>query len=478
MEENAQKRKREEEDEHSDIEGIIKEMPFQSQKRAGQQVKRQKRQGQAGTDQTVDLEQHRSNQTGKELQIDVCSGTKSIAEKRKETKRHKKAKEEEKAAKRQAKKASKEQAFALAEDSRENPGLDHLSDEDGGGAAYGDVDPIDVSGMADGFDNDPQSTATPSLSPLSPPFDVSIVQSAPSSNSSITAPTVTEGPEADMPSGEPLKHKPNPEELKARLQQRIEALRAARKADGLDGKPARNRQELMEARRRKEEQRKAHKKEVKQKAREEELRKENVNLSRGSPLLSPASFSNSAPSPSQDTTSTNNFSFGRVTFEDGQRLDANLTKLLDSQKRKGPQDPFTALKAAENKQARIRGLDDGKRTDIEEKDLWLIARKRAHGERVRDDSSLLKKTLKRKDKAKKKSEKEWNERIEGVQKSQAMRQKKREENLQKRKNEKGSKGGKKKGVKGATKSKSKARPGFEGSFRAKAPGASGGGKKK
>ncbi len=118
------------------------------------------------------------------------------------------------------------------------------------------------------------------------------------------------------------------------------------------------------------------------------------------------------------------------------------------------------------KRARVSGLDERKRADIEEKDLWLNAKKRAHGEKVRDDMSLLKKTLKRKEKAKLKSESEWNERITGVQKGQEMRQKKREENLRKRKEEKGGKGkGKAKGKKPGKKSK---RPGFEGSFRSKA----------
>jgi hypothetical protein len=94
--------------------------------------------------------------------------------------------------------------------------------------------------------------------------------------------------------------------------------------------------------------------------------------------------------------------------------------------------------------------------------MWLNAKKRAHGERVRDDTSLLKKALKRREGVKRKSEKEWNERLEGVQKGRDMRQNKRDENLRKRKEEKGSKGKKKPKVK-----KTKSRPGFEGSFKAR-----------
>src|SRR2546421_5198750 len=162
----------------------------------------------------------------------------------------------------------------------------------------------------------------------------------------------------------------------------------------------------------------------------------------------------------------NHLSFGRVTFGDGKFMDADLSNVHNTKKPKGPQDPATALQANEKKQARLAGLDDEKRVDIEEKDLWLNARKRAHGERVRDNTSLLKKALKRKDKAKKKSEREWNERMEGVKKSQDARQKKREDNLRKRKEDKGFNGKKSSGAVKGSKKKVKKRPGFEGSFTA------------
>jgi hypothetical protein len=80
---------------------------------------------------------------------------------------------------------------------------------------------------------------------------------------------------------------------------------------------------------------------------------------------------------------------------------------------------------------------------------------------------MLKKAVKRKEQAKKKSEKAWATRSEGVAKSMKDRQKKREENLKKRRDDKLlGKAGKKKGAK-----KPKGRAGFEGSFKV-------GGKKK
>lgn len=296
------------------------------------------------------------------------------------------------------------------------------------------------------------STASPSPAPSSPTFDNHNEPSTNTSTSSVIPP-------ATAPKH--IKLPTNPELLKARLTARIEALRAARKADGPDGAPARNRQELLEARRKKEEQRKAHKKELRQKARlEEDARREAALASaRDSPASSMLSPRNHSPE--------HNFSFGRVSFADGQQLSHNLSTLLEAPKKRGPQDPATALQASEKKRLRIAGLDDQKRADIEEKDLWLNAKKRAHGEKIRDDSSLLKKTLKRKEKAKNKSAKEWGERKEGIAKGQAMKQKKREENLKKRRDEKGSKGkgkGKSGGANKGKKPKVKSRPGFEGSF--------------
>jgi hypothetical protein len=258
----------------------------------------------------------------------------------------------------------------------------------------------------------------------------------------------------------------------ARLQALIEEKRKARNADGLDGKPARSRTELIEARRQKEQQRKEKKKELRAQEKEEEKKKEfeaHLASLRGSPalgaeLFAPRSRSASVSSPG---IANNSFSFGRVAFNDGARVNSTLSGLAPNSKRpKGPSDAKTALIVAEKHQARLSGLDEAKRAELEEKDTWLNARKRINGEKIRDDVNLLKKSLKRKEKIKDRSEKQWGERMEGVQKSQYARQKKREENLAKRKEEKGSggKGGKKKGSGAGVKKKTKRRAGFEGTF--------------
>ncbi len=455
MDENARKRKRVEE-EVSEVEGVELEKPMQGLKKSEKQIKKQKREAEA-------IETNDTKQPGTEVSL----AKKSEAEKRREKRERKRAQEQAKAAKIEAKKARKKHQAEVEDISKEDIAASNESDRDDD-PRTGDLDHIDIGGILEEPQQQPPSTATPSPTPESPAFDASAGHSGSSSISSIAPPITAEDSHQDKPTNKLKLPKTDPDELKARLQLRIEELRAARRADGLNGAPAKNRQELMEARRRKEEQRKAHKKELRQKAKEEEERQRKLTISRGSPLLSPATGSNALPSPlGESPASINNFSFGRIAFSNNQIADPTLSAAISLPKTKGPQDPHTALQAAEKKKSRIAAFDDAKRDDIEEKDLWINARKRAHGERIRDDTSLLKKTLKRKDKQKKKSENEWNERIEGVQKSQAMRQKKREDNLAKRREEKRSKG-KKKG--GSKKGKPKARPGFEGSFRAKAPG--------
>jgi hypothetical protein len=438
MDERARKRKLEEVDE-SDIEGMEKEKPLQGLKE--KKTKKQK------VSNIADAPRSSGEKPGQES---AEAAKLSVAEKRrlKQERKEKKQKKDQKKDKTQ-KAAPKvvESTDAPAEEKAVNgEDIEEAAEMDEEELPGGEIGQFEAEGLEEKPDTQNSSTS-PSPSPLSPTFDHPTEPSANTSTSS-AIPPATAPKHIKLPT--------DPELLRSRLAARIEALRAARKADGPDGAPARNRQELMEARRKKEEQRRAHKKELRMKAKvEEDARREAALASaRDSPASSMMSPSIHSP--------PHSFSFGRVAFADGQQLTEDLSTLQSAPKKKGPQDAATALLANEKKRQRLAGLDDKKRADIEEKDLWLNAKKRAHGERVRDDNSLLKKTLKRKEKAKKRSEGEWKERKEGVAKSQAMKQKKREENLKKRRDEKGSKG-KGKGKSGK-KSKPKSRPGFEGSF--------------
>ncbi|OLN94207.1 Ribosomal RNA-processing protein 14 [Colletotrichum chlorophyti] len=373
------------------------------------------------------------------------------------------AEAEAKAAKSPAAAAKKQQKKKKVEPKAAEPeGNDHDRDEeyetvdegeDERQPASADLNPLDISGL----DQDKPSESSGASSPQSATFD-----SAVAATTSTTTSTSSTVPPSEKPKH--IKVPADTSALRARLAARIEALRAARKADGPDGKPIRTRQELIEARRAKQAQRKAHKKELRTMAKlEEEAKREEALASNSPSVMSPRM---SLPG---DEEQSAHYSFGRVAFDDGTKLSHDLSHALNSHKRKGPSDPKTALLKVQNQKKRLAALDKEKQADIEEKEKWLTARRRAEGERIRDDESALKKAVKRKDQKKKKSEKEWKERSEGVAKGIRERQKKRDENIRKRKDDKlahklGRKSGKKVG--GAK----KARPGFEGSF--------GGGKKK
>lgn len=459
MDENARKRKREEEGDDFEIDGVVPEEPLQNPKKARKLAKKLAKKQKLEQKEEALSEVDGSPKTGvnarEVAKADSDAVKKPKVEKQRITKKAKKIKEAPKTARREA------DACDLA-DGKE-AGQSGLSN-DGVGIIATQAESVDVAVNGEIMDEGlefrtSRSTVTPSPRPQSPVFDNSAITSGPSSVSSIAPPSKIESLKPEATPSEPETSKPpTKEELLARLQKTLELKRAARNAP-------RSKSEFQEHCKRREARRL--KKARNRRLQQEEEEQKNA---RGSPLLLPfASGSNPALSP---TSLPTKFSFTRITFPDGDFVSsAEPSKILPAPKKKGPQDPGTALAAAEAKQARISELDPATRAKIAEQDLWLNASKRAHGETVRDDASLLKKTLKRKAQAKKKSEKEWSERIEGVKAGQAMKVKRRDDNIRKRKEEKRSgQGGKK------AKAKPKGRPGFEGSFRAKAVGGAGRGK--
>jgi len=208
--------------------------------------------------------------------------------------------------------------------------------------------------------------------------------------------TTIEDQPTPAPNASPVPPKPEPDaamraEQRARLAARIEALRAKRKADNADGTSARTRQDLLEAR---------HK----------ELRKERKKAAR---LASKVAGGEEVP----ETTSTTpaaapngikkDFSFGHVTFDDGQQLNAKLQGFQREKRRKGPTDLLGQLKLTEAKKRRIEQMSDEKKEEVLEKEKWSKALKQATGAKIKDDEKLLKKALKRQESHKRKSAHEW-----------------------------------------------------------------------
>lgn len=316
----------------------------------------------------------------------------------------------------------------------------------------------DTDMVLDGFDD---GEGSPEVSaPQSPTFDSADAATANNDPTNEPASTTTSVSSTIPPSEKP-KHIKIPADtsmLRARLEAKIAALRAARKADGPDGKPIRTRQELIESRRAKQVQRKEHKQEMRRLAKLEADRKREEALATNSPSIM---------SPAVEVDEAGSFSFGRVAFADGSQMSHDLSYVLNQGKKKGPSDAKTALLKVQNQKKRLQAMDEDQRKDIAEKDAWLTARRRAEGEKIRDDEAHLKKTIRRKESTKRKSERQWQERINNQDHTQEARQKKREENLKKRRDDKIlRKAGKKKKSKAgsATKKKKSGRPGFEGSF--------------
>ena len=445
MDENARKRKRELQGEVSEADSSDLDMDFEKEKPLEGIKKAKKLKTKAAEPEETANGDVGETSTLTKAQQRAEAKAEKRREKRKELQAKKKEKEDTK------KTQGAEFSKGLTKPSEPEDDVDENADVDNLDHPEDRIEDLDVSGLIE----EGQSTA-PSTTANSNSSTASVVSAASSSSS---LPPSGDAPQ-EKKQKKPLQIDDESRALfQARLTAKLEAMRASRKADGPDGRPAKNRAELIEARRKKEAERKAAKKANRQEEKEDEARQkaeEQLARIRGG-SGSPSIFAPRSPE------NERNFNFGRVAWQDGQQLESSLSRFQESKKRKGKSDAKTALDAAQKKQARINGLDETKRKDIEEKDLWLAAKKRAQGEKVFDDVTLLKKTLKRQDKQKAKSKQEWKERLTNVQDGKEKKQKKREENLRKRREEKGQKG-KKKVKKPGKKVK---RPGFEGTFKAR-----------
>ena len=474
MEEEAdEEEEEEEEDDDSDmIEGIEPEKPGEGlKKKTAGPNKKQKRDTDDEEDELEDDEVTTAKETQQpqEKLSKKAAKLAAKAEKKKAKKAEKKAKQDDvpkrptedvaeptangiskplsKAEKKARKEeAKKEEAASKAPEAESEE--EAVNDEVDVDEAHDDTEQaaLDFSGLQQDEDDSSRD------SPHSPTFDAANSKGTPNGEAASTSTSIssTVGP------SEKPKHIKLPSDtshIRARLEAKIAELRQKRKADGPDGKPIRTRQELIESRRHKEAQRKAKKKEVRQLAKLEEERKREEALASNSPsVMSPAVELDER---------AGNFAFGRVAFGDGSQLSHDLSYVL-TQKKKGASDPKTALLKVQAQKQRLNDLDPEKRKDIAEKEQWLTARRRVEGEKIRDDEAILKKAIKRKDAQKRKSEKAWKERKQGVANAQKERQKKREDNIRKRREDKmlGKAGKKKKG----SATKKKGRPGFEGSL--------------
>jgi hypothetical protein len=235
-------------------------------------------------------------------------------------------------------------------------------------------------------------------------------------------------------------------QLRNRLHERITQLRNKRNAPGANTANPRSREDILAARNKKKEDRKKAIKSQKEKggkAATEELVKFDDRK--------PAHFDKSKPS-ADSVKMDGDLYFGKLAV--GSK---------NEKKKKGPSDAKTQLKMLEAKKGKIEELkkeNKSKAEELIEKEEWNKVIALATGEKLKDDTKLLKKTIKRQEKLKTKSGQEWNKRIEKVKYDEKKHIKKREENIKTKIDEKKNK---KRGIKVKKPvEKKKARPGFEG----------------
>ncbi|CUS24877.1 LAQU0S21e00474g1_1 [Lachancea quebecensis] len=262
------------------------------------------------------------------------------------------------------------------------------------------------------------------------------------------------------PAGSKTTKKQNLEKLRAKLQEKIQAMKEKRRAPGTQVTGALSSREAILAQRKR-------KDELKRKRTEQSTNKEEDSSDESNSGSDVEAESETAPKKRRvDDEIAKDLMFQNIVFDDGSRATSDLQRLRKAREKKGPSknDIKAHLNATEAKRAKLEAKDELVQIQHKEKEKWQRAMLQAEGERMRDDEKLLRKALKRKEARKRKSSVEWRERKEAVATAISDKQKRREENLQIRRDNKGKKGSHrekmKRGIKGVAPVKKRA--GFEG----------------
>lgn len=250
--------------------------------------------------------------------------------------------------------------------------------------------------------------------------------------------------EVTKKSNEKAKKLKNAEELRSKLQQKIQALKEKRKAPGTNVQgAASSREAILEQRRKREEARKKRKLEHANGGDSDDDDDDDDEDHSSESENEDDLEENPKKKQKKNGVSAKDVMFQNIIFDDGDRTTSDLQRLRKQPngKKKGPakNDIKAHLKLLETKQNKIQNKDELEQIKLKEKEKWQKAMLQAEGIRLKDDEKLLKKALKRKEAKKRKSALEWQERKRTVATNIAEKQKRREENLQIRKQNKGQK---------------------------------------
>lgn len=199
-------------------------------------------------------------------------------------------------------------------------------------------------------------------------------------------------------------------ELRAKLQKRLQTFRSRRGAgDGEethDGASVSSRDALEEERRRKRgemrDRRRNERKEERRKEREGKAEKKEKKVAQQGPddVRAKTAKTQLIVPQLKNTNNDEDISFPAISLPSKQS-DKSGTHL------KRISNPSQALAHLEKHKAKLAAMPDDKRAEIEEKERWAKAEERAKGGKVADQEKVLKNAVKRKEKTKAKSSKEW-----------------------------------------------------------------------
>ena len=138
---------------------------------------------------------------------------------------------------------------------------------------------------------------------------------------------------------------------------------------------------------------------------------------------------------------------GKMVFSKFDFTDDQGFRVCDTDQKKPKLDPKAALAKLQKHKEKISSLEGQGKSEkaqaIEESTAWKTALDRASGVKVKDNATLLKKSIKKLERKKKVSKKNWEQRQEQEENRKDQKQKKRAENIGKRKADKSKKKGKK-----------------------------------
>ncbi|KAI3643057.1 hypothetical protein MP228_012612 [Amoeboaphelidium protococcarum] len=228
--------------------------------------------------------------------------------------------------------------------------------------------------------------------------------------------------ENGVKSGSSSSQSPSMEELRARLNSRIEELRSQRKADG-DSKRKRRQKDKKEQSSKKQ--------------------KSSGNMQKGAhataveTTAATAGGSAEQTSPFVTVSSSSEVAFNKIEIGDGTVVKSvdRIAKVTKKQKI-NPKQALEKVQAQETKIKQLEAVDAQKASELKEQQKWSTVLKKADGQKVQTDANLLKKSAKKLEKQKQKSKKDWDKRLKTVKKGIDMKAKKRQENLDNRKAQK------------------------------------------